>query len=123
MELVMQGLVGAISLMLLGLGATSMLAPKAMIGNFAIEPDGRAGLNTVRGVIGGLFVGSVGMLGAGLVTGETLWFLAVAAVLGAVGLGRLVGLMADGFERAVVPPLLVELVFVAILVGAHVQLA
>ncbi|MEN0068237.1 MAG: DUF4345 family protein [Myxococcota bacterium] len=122
MDLVMQGLVGAMSVMVLGLGATSMFAPKAMIGNFAIEPQGRAGLNTIRGVIGGLFIACLGMLAAGLVTGETLWFLAVAAVFGVIALGRVVGLLFDGLDRTVIPPLLLELVFTGILVGAHAQL-
>ena len=40
-----------------------------------------------------------------------------------VALGRIVGIMADGFDKAVVPPLVVELVFIAILLTAWMQLS
>ena len=115
-------LVGLICLALSGLGVMSMFAPKKMVKNFAIEPQGSAGLNTIRGVIGGLFIAGLAMLIAGLVTGETLWFLAVAIVLGVVALGRTVGILLDGFEKSVAPPLVLEMVMVAILVAAHLQL-
>lgn len=115
-------LVGIICLALCGLGVMSMFAPKKMVKNFAIEPQGSAGLNTIRGVIGGLFIAGVSMLMAGLVTGETFWFLAVAIVLGVVALGRMVGILLDGFEKSVAPPLVLEVVMVAILIAAHFQL-
>lgn len=119
METLLQVLVGLISAMLAGLGGASIFAPHKMLANFAIQPDGAAGLNTVRGVIGGLFLGSLGLLVFGLVSGQSQWFLAVAAVLGAVAVGRVVGLAADGFTKDVVPPLVLELVMVGVLVGAH----
>ena len=122
MEIVIQGLVALVCLMMFGLGMKSMFAPKSMIGNFAIEPVGTAGLNTIRGVIGGLFLGYLAMLVAGLVSGETVWFLAVAGVMGGVAVGRLAGIAFDGFEKSVMPPLVVELVIVAVLVAAHLQL-
>jgi len=36
-------------------------------------------------------------------------------------LGRLVGLALDGFDRSVVPPLVVEVVMVAVLLASHAQ--
>jgi len=54
--------------------------------------------------------------------GQTLWLIAVAAPLGAVALGRLVGLALDGFDRAVAPPLVVEVVMVAVLLASHALL-
>ncbi|WP_136659324.1 DUF4345 family protein [Nitratireductor sp. XY-223] len=123
MELTFQILVGVATLMLAGLGTMSMFAPKRMVGNFAIEPVGTAGLSTIRSVIGGLFLASVALLAIGLVTGQTLGFLAVAIVLGVVAFGRIVGIVTDGFDKAVVPPLAVELVMIAVLVGAYTQLA
>ena len=122
MTTLVQVLLGVIALMTLGLGAKSMFAPKSMLDNFAVDPRGKAGLNTIRGVIGGLFIALMSMVVTGLVTGETLWFLAVAIVLGVVAAGRVVGLAADGFEKAAVPPLVLESVMVAVLVSGHVVL-
>lgn len=122
MELTLQILVGLATVMLLGLGTMSMFAPRRMVKNFAIEPIGTAGLSTIRSVIGGLFIASVAMLAIGLVSGQTLGFVAVALLLGVVAFGRIVGIVTDGFDRAVVPPLVVELVIIGVLLTAHTQL-
>lgn len=122
MEIVIQSLVGLAALMLTGLGVMSMFAPRKMVGNFAIEPIGTAGLSTIRSVIGGLFLSSVALLAVGLLQGQTILFVAVAAILGIVAIGRIVGIVTDGFDKAVVPPLLVEIVMVTILLTAYTQL-
>lgn len=121
MSILMQALVGLFTLALAGLGGVSMFAPGRMTANFAVTPDGAAGLNTIRGVIGGLFLGCVSMLVFGLVTSQTLWFLPVAAVLSAVVVGRVIGVLADGGFRQVAAPIALELVMVAVFVGAHLH--
>lgn len=123
MTMFAQGSIVLVSLMMFFLGTKSMFAPKSMLENFDISPGGAAGLNTIRGVIGGLFIASLGMLITGLVLGETLLFLAVAAIMMAVAFGRLIGLISDGFNKAVVPPLIVELVISSILIFAHLKLS
>ncbi|UZD90497.1 DUF4345 family protein [Cognatishimia activa] len=123
MELTLQILVGLATLMLTGLGTMSMFAPKRMVKNFAIEPIGTAGLSTIRSVIGGLFLASVTMLLLGLFGGQTIGFVAVALVLGVVAFGRVVSLVTDGFDKAVIPPLVVELVIIAVLLTAYSQLS
>lgn len=123
MQLTFQILAGLAGVMLLGLGTMSMFAPRKMVGNFAIEPIGAAGLSTIRSVIGGLFLASVALIVIALATGQTLGFVAVAILLGAVAIGRVVGIIGDGFDKAVVPPLIVEIVIIAILISAHTQLA
>ena len=111
------------TLMLTGLGIMSMFAPRRMVVNFAIEPVGTAGLSTIRSVIGGMFLASVALLVIGLTTGQTLGFLAVAILMAVVALGRIVGILADGFDKAVLPPLAVELVIIAVLITAYYQLS
>lgn len=107
---VTQIIVVVFSLPLLGLGLRSMLAPRGMSEAMHIAPKGAAGLNTVRSVIGGLFLASVTMLALGVITGEPMWLLAVALVMGYVAVGRVLGIVTDGLDKAVLPPLLVELV-------------
>lgn len=123
MQFTFQILVGLAGLMLLGLGIMSMFAPRKMVSNFALEPIGPVGLSTIRSVIGGLFLASVALITVGLAMEQTLGFVAVAILLGAVVAGRVVGIVVDGFDKAVVPPLLVEVVIIAILLAAHTQLS
>ena len=123
MEITLQILVAVAATMLTGLGMTSMFAPGKMVGNFAIEPQGIPGYSTIRSVIGGLFLSSVALLITGLLSGQTLFFVVVTTILGAVALGRVVSLFADGFDKAVLPPLLVEIVMISILLTAHTQLS
>lgn len=59
----------------------------------------------------------------GLTTGQTLGFVAVAILMAVVAFGRIVGMLADGFDKAVLPPLIVELVIIAVLIAAHLQLS
>ena len=122
MEITLQILVALATLMLTGLGTVSMFAPQRMVANFAIEPIGKKGLNTIRSVIGGLFLASVTLLTIGLVAGQTQGFVAVAILMGAVAFGRFVGIVMDGFDKAVIPPLVVELVIISILLIAHSQI-
>ena len=53
METVLNILVLLATAMLTGLGVMSMLAPRRMVDNFALDPKGVAGLSSIRSVIGG----------------------------------------------------------------------
>ena len=121
METVLNILVILATVMLTGLGVMSMFAPRRMVNNFAVEPVGAAGISTIRSVIGGLFLASVALLVIGLTTGQTLGYVAVAILMGIVAFGRFVGILADGFVKEVLPPLVVELVIIAVLIFAYTQ--
>jgi len=71
-----------------------------------------------QGFLGGLFIGSAIVLTAGLVTGNTTFFLAVATV-GTVVIGRLVGIAFDGFDKKVVFPLIAEIFMLTTFIVAH----
>ena len=122
MEIVLQVLVGLSCLFLLFLGAKTMFAPHSMVEIIAIKPEGSAGLNTMRGFLGGLLIGSSIVLTAGLVTGNTTFFLAIATVMGTVVVGRLVGIAFDGFDKKVVFPLIAEIFMVTTFIVAYTQL-
>ncbi len=122
MEIVLQVLVGISCVFLVVLGAKTMFAPNSMVELIAIKPDGSVGLNTIRGFLGGLIIGSSIVLTAGLITGNTTFFLAVATVMGTVVFGRLVGIAIDGFDKKIVFPLVAEIFMVSIFIVAHTQL-
>lgn len=119
MDTALQLLAGLTAVPLLALGARSMLRPRGMAKPFAVTPHGAAGLSTIRSVAGGLFFASVTMVVLGLSTGNTVWLAAVAIIMLAVAAGRIVGIVADGLDKAVVPPLVVEVVIASILLAAH----
>lgn len=119
MDTALNLLVGLAILMLSGLCIMSMFAPRRMVANFSVEPVGTAGLSTIRSVIGGLFLASVALLVIGMTTGQTLGYLAVAILMAAVAFGRIVSVLADGFDKAVLSPLLVELVIITVLITAY----
>lgn len=121
MHTTLQILVGLSTLMLGGLGIMSMFAPQKMVTNFSLEPVGKAGLNTIRSVMGGLFLACVTILALGLTSGKTEGYFFVAIVLIAVAVGRLVGLVLDGFDKAVIPPLVLELAIAGILLLSHLK--
>ncbi|WP_420410700.1 DUF4345 family protein [Roseibium sp.] len=123
MEFALQIMTVLAAIMLFGLGMTSMFVPGKMLKNFSVEPIGTAGLSTIRSVAGGLFLASFGLIAFGLATGRTEAFLPVALLMAAVVIGRVVGLIADGFDKSVVPPIIVELVIIAVLVNAHAPTA
>lgn len=112
-------LVVILCLPLIVLGLGTMFNPMGMLERFAVQPQGMHGLNTLRADIGGLLLGSATLMLLGAWRNNTTWLLAAAVMMGAVAVGRLVGLAFDGFEAAVVPPLVVELVIAGVAIFAH----
>jgi hypothetical protein len=121
MDLALQILIGVLCVPLTLLGVRCMFAPMGMLGELGLQSSGAVGLNTVRGMMGGLLLGSVAMLVLGLALHQTVWFLAVAVLMAAAAVGRLIGVGVDGFDRAVVPAIVVELVVVVVMVVAHMR--
>ena len=123
MKIALKIVVGVISLLLLFLGLGAVIEPSVSATQFGLTPNGIVGLSTLRSDIGGMFVTGGVLLALGLVRRQTLWFLAVALLMGFIALGRLVGFVVDGFDQRLLMPFIFELVFVVVLVVAHRQLS
>lgn len=121
MDLAIKILLGVLCLPLVALGIRSMFKPTGMLDDLAVQANGSAGLNTVRGVVGGLFLASAAMIVLGLATEQTVWLLAVALLMGVAAIGRVVGIAADGYDKAVLRPLVAEVVISAVAVLAHIR--
>ena len=119
MELVLKIIIGVFTATFLGMGIRSMFMPENMGKAVGLSSEGAAGLSEIRGVLGGFFLASVAMLVLGLVAANTMWFLAVAILMGGVAIGRLVGIVADGFEKKTLMNVVIELVIGGVLVTAH----
>lgn len=117
MEWVRKILLGLVILLLgAGVGLRWMFAPETVAGEFGISLDGITALNQVRGDMGGVFVGLAGIAALGMLRREPRYLEATAIAVACVIVGRLTGLVMDGFDPAVIGPVLSEGVIVAILV-------
>ncbi len=118
MTFLVRTLIGLIALFFIAWGLRFFFTPEVMAAEFAISPDGTAGLSTIRGDLGGTFL-AIGLFAAmGLRRGARHWLYAAAAVLGAIAFGRAIGFAFDGTSPAVIVPFGVELACGAALVYA-----
>jgi Domain of unknown function (DUF4345) len=102
------------------IGLRFMLTPDAMAWEFFVTPIGADGLSTIRGDLGGTFIGIGALIVLGLRPFATRWLHAAALIIAAVALGRIVGLAFDGFAESAAIACVVEIVFVVLLeVGAR----
>ncbi|MGI9605362.1 MAG: DUF4345 family protein [Acidimicrobiales bacterium] len=122
METTMQIIVGILAVPLFALGIRSMFMPANMGEAVGLTPVGVPGLSEIRSVLGGFFLACVTMIITGLATDETAWFLAVAILMAAAAIGRIVSIAVDGFHKAALPPLVIELVIGGVLLAAHFAL-
>ncbi len=81
------------------------------------------GLSSLRGDVGGLFLGAGLMLALGLWQRNSTWFLAVALLMGTIAFGRVVGLVADGVTGTAVTNFVIEIVMIGLMWLAHRQLS
>ncbi len=122
MQIAIKIVVGLMALLFVLLGFGVMFNPASAPGQYGVEALGIVGQSTLRGDLGGMFVGSAVMLAWGILRGQTMLFLAVAVLMGTIACGRLVGFVVDGANTQTIAPFVVELVMVVILVFAHMRL-
>lgn len=96
MELALKVFVGLFALLFLYMGVGFVFDPAASAVSIGLTPLAEHGLNTLRGDIGGLFIGSTLLLTLGILQRKSEWLLAVAMLMGVIALGRLVGFAIDG---------------------------
>ena len=118
MAMVLKVLVGVVALLLALLGVRWMFMPESAAVELGIVLGSAEALNTARGDLGGMFLAAAGLCALGLRSGDGRWLQAVAAVIGCVAVGRLVGIVLDGFSATAGTSIAVEVVMVAILLSA-----
>lgn len=111
-------LVAITAALLAMLGARWMFAPLGIAAEHDMALGSALALNTIRGDLGGFFLGGAILCALGLRTGDGRWFQAVALVIGCVAFGRLVGMIVDGVAAQAAVAFVVELGMIAILLAA-----
>jgi prolipoprotein diacylglyceryltransferase len=86
---------------------------------FQLQPLGVFGSNTIRGVIGGLLLGSGFMMIIGVLTKNSTWFIATILMMAVVIFGRIISIIADGWSNDFIVPLVAETVIIAVCFLAH----
>ena len=115
-------LAGFTGVLFLVIGLGLLVAPGRQAAMFAILPSGSAGLSTVRADLAGLFFGMGAFALAGAATASAELLAVPAVLLGFIGSGRLLNLIADGVSPDALRSLGVEVVAFALLSSAIVSL-
>jgi len=103
--------------LLFALGAFSwMVTPEAASGNIGMQLGSAAAFNTARGDVGGLFLAGGLLVVLGLTTGRGHWLQAAAIATGSVSVGRLIGIVVDGFDPSSGIAVAMEIVMIVVLV-------
>ena len=118
MKIVLKVLVALISLLFVVLWLRWMLQPEVMAGEWALAATGPAGINNLRGDIGGLFLTAAVFCGLWLVRGDAAWLRAAAVAMCCVLLGRVIGLLVEGFNPASMASAVLEAIFVTVFLAA-----
>jgi prolipoprotein diacylglyceryltransferase len=103
------------------LGVLAMFVPTSHSELFNLHPKGVFGLNTIRGVIGGLLLGSAFMMIIGVLKNDSTWFLATIVMMAVVIFGRIISIFADGWSNDIIFPLVAETVIIVVLYLAHIK--
>ncbi|MBK7170179.1 MAG: DUF4345 family protein [Gammaproteobacteria bacterium] len=119
MKLLLKLLIASIGLLYLLIWLRLMTDPAAMLEQFALVPQGIAGLNSLRANVGVLFLAGTLFCFLSLRANGRWWLLPAAALTAGAALGRLIGMAMDGIARESMTGLIFELVIVAIFLLAY----
>jgi hypothetical protein len=122
MDQVIRIVLAAMSAFFVIMGLRLMAMPEAAAATFFIEAQGAAGASTIRGDLGGTFLGAGLIVAVGLIPRTEHWLYSAAILMGAIALGRVISLVFDGYAQSAVAALIVEIVFVIILVIGALRL-
>ncbi len=123
MQTVFRWFVRLIGLALLSIGLGFLFVPDQLAALFMVHPTSGAGFATLRGDLGGLFLGIAVFCFVGASEGRSRWLMVPTVFLAAIILGRFLNLMFDGTVGPGPGPLLFEIVLVLLLVVAQRVLA
>lgn len=122
MTRILQALIALIGLLYLVMWLQLMFSPEAMVEQFALQPKGIEGLNSLRANVGILFLAGSVFCFLALWKSSGQWLLAAATLTGGAALGRLIGFIMDGISQQAAVGFVFELLIVTLFVVAHRQI-
>jgi hypothetical protein len=115
-------IVGVIGLLALLIAARLWIGPAEPAAALGLKADGLLGLATLRADVAGFFAAGGLFALAGAIRGEGRLLTPPALLLGLALAGRLLTVALDGYSAAMLPPMVIEAVLVAILLLARRRL-
>lgn len=112
-------LTGVVALFFLGFGLAFLINPDAVIGQVSISAVGIAGMSTIRANMAGAFATAGIFLAIAAIMARKNALLAPGVFLAVVVIGRILGLVIDGSDPQAIQPLVLEILFLAIVTFAH----
>ena len=119
METAFRWLVRLIGVILLLIGFGFYFVPDNVASRFAVQPGSLGGFATLRGDLGGLFLGMAFFCFLGALEGKVRWLVVPTVFLAVIILGRFLNLLFEGVVGPGVAPLVFEILLVLVLVGAQ----
>ena len=102
-------------LLFIFLGLKFLFSPAAQVAQFGVLPDGSGGLSTLRGDMGGLFLGMAGFILAGTISASANLLSIPAAFLCLIIFGRMASVIIDGSSGSGPQSMAVEIVMAVVL--------
>lgn len=99
-----------------------MFAPAGQGDRFALFAGGATGFSTLRGDLGGLFLGMSLFILTGVISGSTRWLSVPAIFLGFIVTGRILSQILDGRSAVAGQSLAIELIMLAAILAAIASL-
>ena len=118
MRVALKIVVAMIAVFFLLLWLRWMAEPAAMATQWALTATDVAGINNLRGDIGGLFLSAAVFCGLWLWRGNAAWLRAAAVAMCCVIVGRVTGLLVDGFNQVSLVSAVLEVIFATVFLAA-----
>jgi len=109
--------VGAVGIICLVLGLAAFAAPERLGEALGVAAQTELGLNSMRADFGAFFLTAGTACAAALLAGKTNWLWPAALLFLFAVIGRILGVVMDGAPVGVATPIIVEIVFTAILIN------
>lgn len=107
----------------LAMGSMAILSPVDLGNALGLGPLSPVGLNSLRADMGAFFLASAIACGLALFAKRPNWLWGAAALYGLAVTGRFIGVVVEGPPAGIIPPIVIELVLVALLVFGAKKLA
>ncbi len=115
MRIALNAGVGITALLLALLGVRWMFAPESIALEQGVTLQGLPALSLARADLGGFFMGAALLCVLGLRVGQGQLLNAAAVLIGAIAIGRTIGLLVDGFHGTMAFLIGIEIAMVAVL--------
>lgn len=120
MKIAIKILAALVGVFILANGLAFMVAPELVMDHSAIAAKNTFGMSTIRGLIGGSMVATAILVLVAVIKSKPALLYPAVLILLSWTVGRIVSLIADGFDKSVLAGgIMISLIMAIILIAAH----